>query len=1701
MFALADFGSPPADPHAVPPCIDAGTALPGAGRLAPRKGMRSVHAWAAALAAGLALTLAVMPAQAQTSVTLVSNHGQSSAWFSIDDSDHRTQFTTGSHADGYRLTGVTVDLNQITTSTVAFNVAVGGSSLSDTALTSPASLTNGNNTFTASGNGIDLAANTTYYVWLEVTAQGNGQGFINRTTSDDEDSGAAAGWSIANNGEYRDWNLADWSSTSGLLKFAIKGYAKAPPGPGAPGTPMVSAVSNRGDRLSVSWTAPTDNRGSAVTDYDLRYYQGSADPTDPADWIEEGETGGHTHTGTGRTATVTGLVQNTAYRVQVRGRNANGAGAWSASASATTASWPAGTSVSLAGNLGKADSGTAGPLANVDFAQGFTTGSHAHGYVLDAVVLNFATAPSGLTVRLATGVSGTSRGAAVATLANPVTLAAGELRFTAPASTTLSAGTQYFVVVESSTFTGRLKLTASKTEDAGAAAGWSIADEIRIRPARSIGLFNTTSTAAVLKMRVDGYAVIPPGPAAPGTPTVSAVTDTGDRLSVSWTAPADTRGSAVTDYDLRYYQGSADPADPADWIEEGEAGGHTQTGAGTSALVTELLPNTAYRVQVRARNANGAGVWSASGSATTALSPAQASASSSLVSNTGQAHASGATLSVDFAAGFTTGGNATGYVLTSVDILFAAVGPVQSYSVSIRSSSGGNPGASLGELTNPVSLSENTSNTFTASGGGIALAADTAYFLVIDVAAQTSVPVNIVRTSSNAEDSGSAAGWSIADNHRTRTFNSAGSWSTPENDSLQFAVDGYARSVLPSLVSNLGTGGSSSSLAIGDYAQGFTTGSNAGGYALDAVVLNFETAPSGLTVQLATGVSTTSAGTTVATLTNPTTLAIGDLRFTAPASTVLSASTEYFVVVQASVGFVTGTKSTAEDAGAAAGWSIADEAYVRAASSTGAFANRFTSSFIRMRVHGYAVPPGPAAPGTPTVQAVTDTGDLLSVSWTAPADTRGSAVTGFDLRYYAGSADPADPADWIEEGEAGGHTHTGTATSAAVSGLLPNTAYRVQVRARNANGTGAWSASGSATTASWPAQASVTLVSNLGKHNFGTPHPLNSLDAAQGFTTGSNGYVLDAVVLNFASAPSGLTVHLATGVSTTSAGTTVATLTNPTALAAGDLRFTAAADTTLSAGTQYWVVVQGSGGRVRRTASKDEDAGAAAGWSVADEAYYRLASSTGAFPTAATTSVLKMRVDGYAVPSGPGAPGTPTVQAVASTGDRLSASWSAPAYTRGSAVTDYDLRYYQGSADPADPADWIEEDEAGGHNHAGTLRAAIVTGLLANADYRVQVRARNANGAGPWSASGSATTASWPSTSVSLVSNLGKANHSSSVGLAGFDLAQGFTTGSNANGYVLDAVVLNFETAPLALTVQLATGVSTSSAGTTVATLTNPSSLAAGDLRFTAPAGTTLSAGTQYFVVVQAGIGDVRGTPSKSETAAAGWSIADEVSLRASSDTGGFLPPSNVALLKMRVDGYARSLPAATSLVSNTGLADVTASNPAFTHDYAVAFTTGGTAAVLTSVEIAFKGALLSATSSSYSVSIRSDSAGAPGASVGALTNPASLSAGVNSFTASGGGISLAADTTYFVMIDVIAQHAQTSLSFTSSDAEDTGAAAGWSIADATLWRNRDSTGSWATNSNSLRFSVHGHAAPPPPRRDLPGEQSREGEFRLFKRP
>ena len=101
----------------------------------------------------------------------------------------------------------------------------------------------------------------------------------------------------------------------------------------------------------------------------------------------------------------------------------------------------------------------------------------------------------------------------------------------------------------------------------------------------------------------------------------------------------------------------------------------------------------------------------------------------------------------------------------------------------------------------------------------------------------------------------------------------------------------------------------------------------------------------------------------------------------------------------------------------------------------------------------------PSAPSAPSVSAKTGTSDTLSVSWTAPANT-GPAITDYDVRWCKGSA-----SDCTADGDFTDFGHTGTATTAEVTGLTAAAAeHQVQVRATNAEGTGAWSASGAGTT-------------------------------------------------------------------------------------------------------------------------------------------------------------------------------------------------------------------------------------------------------------------------------------------------------------------------------------------------------------------------------------------------------------------------------------------------------------------------------------------------------------------------------------------------------------------------------------------------------------------------------------------------------------
>ena len=106
-----------------------------------------------------------------------------------------------------------------------------------------------------------------------------------------------------------------------------------------------------------------------------------------------------------------------------------------------------------------------------------------------------------------------------------------------------------------------------------------------------------------------------------------------------------------------------------------------------------------------------------------------------------------------------------------------------------------------------------------------------------------------------------------------------------------------------------------------------------------------------------------------------------------------------------------------------------------------------------------------------------------------------------------------------------------------------------------------------------------------------------------------------------------------------------------------------------------------------------------------------------------------------------GAPGSPTIGTLTTEANFLTATWSAPVGSGGPAISAYDLRYIQTSADETVDANWTVVDDAWAAG-SGALSHQI-SGLTGGTQYDVQVRAVTAAGAGPWSATAPGTPATW----------------------------------------------------------------------------------------------------------------------------------------------------------------------------------------------------------------------------------------------------------------------------------------------------------------------------------------------------------------------
>ena len=403
-----------------------------------------------------------------------------------------------------------------------------------------------------------------------------------------------------------------------------------------------------GSSLSASWDAPADNGGSAVTSYSVQYrvtdLDGNTAGAQPGTWHKV------RHAGVGTRVTVSNLVEQTAYDVQVAAVNVVGSGAYAQAHAMTT-------SASVPGrvlNLGV--STFSGSSVSVTWeAPAETGGSVLRGYAVQYRLADVDTDgnQSGPWQDVPhTGTTATITGLAAGTTCD-VRVAAinsvGVGPYARGTATTASASAPGVVSNLSLSATGRtlLSVTWSAPSDDGGSAvtGYSVQYRNEYGFAYQTGVWHAvphtgTGTSAAIANLVAGTAyvvrvaaenAVGTGPyvqetaatasaSAPGLVqnlSVSAVGQT--RLSAIWAAPVETGSDAVTGYSVQYRIADMDPDRRGD--QPGAWQDIAHLGTGTAASVTGLLADTSYDVQVAAINGAGTGAYAQEGATTHAATP------------------------------------------------------------------------------------------------------------------------------------------------------------------------------------------------------------------------------------------------------------------------------------------------------------------------------------------------------------------------------------------------------------------------------------------------------------------------------------------------------------------------------------------------------------------------------------------------------------------------------------------------------------------------------------------------------------------------------------------------------------------------------------------------------------------------------------------------------------------------------------------------------------------------------------------------------------------------------------------------------------------------------------------------------------------------------------------------------------------------
>ena len=519
-------------------------------------------------------------------------------------------------------------------------------------------------------------------------------------------------------------------------------------------------------------------------------------------------------------------------------------------------------------------------------------------------------------------------------------------------------------------------------------------------------------------------------PGKPAAPTVSAASATS--LTVTWSAPAND-GPAITDYDYRH-RTSPDGS----WTEV------TDTAiTAPSATITGLTEGTSYDVQVRAMNDEGTGDWSDSGTESTDANAAPSFDSSATFSAAENQTVAGTVRASDS----DTGDDITGYAITGgADQAFFSIGAT-SGALTFDAAPNFEDAKDIVSV-DPANAAGNNQYVVvvTATSGAVErekTATQTITVTVTDVDTEApgkpAAPNVSAASATSLNVSWSApanAGPAITDyDHRHRT-SPDGSWTevtdtaiTALSATITGLADGTSYDVQVRAMNDEGTG------AWSDSGTESTDANAAPAFDSSATFSAAENQTVAGTVRASD--SDTGDDITGYAITGGADQAFFSIGATSGALTF-----------DAAPNFEDAKDIVSVDPANAAG----NNQYVVVVTATSGAVEREKTATQTITVTvtdaGGEAPGKPAAPNVSAASATS-----LNVSWSAPAND-GPAITDYDHRHRTSPA-----GSWTEVAGTGS-----TALSATIAGLADGTAYDVQVRATNDEGTGAWSDSGTEST-------------------------------------------------------------------------------------------------------------------------------------------------------------------------------------------------------------------------------------------------------------------------------------------------------------------------------------------------------------------------------------------------------------------------------------------------------------------------------------------------------------------------------------------------------------------------------------------------------------------------------------------------------------